>query len=345
VDLAAEWDRLLRKEAADYARVALTNIKREFPSGVYHEMNKPGDFPFRPRARTPAFYGSYDWHSCVEMHWLLVRLLRLLPTAVPASEVRSALAAHFSPVAMAAEAEYLGGPGRLAERPYGWGWALALVHETLSFEDPDARRWAAAMAPLAETITGLYLQWLPKATYPVRYGVHSNSAFGMSRALPYARRLAASGQPALLEAITGKAYTWFASDTLYPGGWEPSGQDFLSPALCEAELLAAVMPQEEFASWLSVFLPGIAGGEPGALFTPVAVSDSSDGQIAHLHGLNASRAWAWRRIAEELPPGDPRVEPAQAAARAHAEASLPHVVGDDYMVEHWLACYAVLMLS
>ncbi len=345
MDLAAEWGLLLRQEAAGYAQVALANIRREFPSGIYQDMTKPGDFPFRPKARSPVFYGSYDWHSCVEMHWLLVRLLRTLPDAVPASQIRSALSAHFSPVGLAAEAEFIGGRGGRWERPYGWGWALELVRETQLLTDPDGKKWASAMEPLADALTSCFLQWLPKEIYPVRHGVHANSAFSLSRALPYARSRAEEGDSALLDAITDKADLWFEGDTLYPGGWEPSGHDFLSPALCEAELMAQVLPQDEFSGWLSVFLPGIGGGEPAALFTPAIVSDATDGQIAHLHGLNASRAWCWRRIAGSLPGGDPRIGPAVAAARVHAEAALPHVIGDDYMVEHWLACYAVLLLS
>jgi hypothetical protein len=340
-----DWDELLRAGAAGYAAVALANIRREFPSAVYHTMTAPGDYPYRPRARTPVFYGSYDWHSSVAMHWLLARLLRVAPGAVPAAGLRSALDSQFSPVALAAEAEFISGPSGRAERPYGWGWALALAAECAVLDGPDGPRWAAALAPLADVITAAFLAWLPKATYPVRHGVHGNSAFGLARALPYARLRAAAGDDALLGAVTAKAQQWFSGDTLYPGGWEPSGQDFLSPALTEAELMAQVLPEPEFASWLSVFLPGIAGGQPGSLFTPVVVTDASDGQLAHLHGLNASRAWCWRRIAEALPAGDPRTGPALAAARAHAGAALPHVAGDDYMVEHWLACYAVLLLS
>jgi hypothetical protein len=345
VDLVAEWSDLLRREASGYARLALENIRREFPSDVHHVMTKPGDFPFRPKARTPTFYGSFDWHSCLEMHWLLVRLLSTMPDAVPELEVRIGLNAHFSQVALVAEAEFIAGPGALGQRPYGWGWALALIRETQSFDDPDGRKWAAAMEPLADAVTGLFTEWLPKATYPVRYGVHSNSAFGMSRALPYAQQRAADGNRMLLDAITAKALAWYGSDILYPGAWEPSGHDFLSPALCEAELMARILPQSEFGEWLSIFLPGIAGGEPVALFTPAVVSDPTDGAIAHLHGLNASRAWCWRRIAESLPADDQRTASALQAAKVHAEAALPHVVGDDYMVEHWLACYAVLMLS
>jgi hypothetical protein len=340
-----DWTKMLQEQAASYARVALDNIKREFPSGVYHTMRKPGDFPYRPRARTPAFYGSFDWHSCVEMHWLLVRLLRIAPDAVPAQEIRAALSAHFERVALAAEEEFIAGPDGLGERPYGWSWALALSHETASLDDEYGRKWAAALAPLADKLEGLFLDWLAKATYPVRYGVHANSAFGLSRALPYATARARSSDRGLLEAITGKANAWFGGDMLYPGAWEPSGHDFLSPALTEAELMAQVLHREEFADWLGMFLPGIEGAEPASLFTPAIVSDSSDGQFAHLHGLNASRAWCWRRLAASLPEGDPRIGPARTAARVHAEAALPHVVGSDYMVEHWLAAYAVLLLS
>ena len=345
MELADDWGELLRAEAPNYARVALTNIRREFPSGVYHNMTAPGDFPFRPKARTPAFYGSYDWHSCVEMHWLLLRLLRIAEDVIPAKQIRSVLNARFRPVALAAEKEFIASRNSLSERPYGWGWALALVHEAQALDDPEAKKWATALQPFADAVTGCFLGWLPKATYPVRHGVHQNSAFGMARAWDYAQARAATGDAALLEAITAKAYAWFGGDTMYPAAWEPSGHDFLSPALAEAELMARVFPPDEFGTWLSVFLPGIAGGEPATLFTPAMVSDPADGAIAHLHGLNASRAWGWRRIAEALPAGDPRIEPAVAAARTHAGAALPHVIGDDYNVEHWLACYAVLMLS
>jgi len=340
-----DWTRALHAEAASYARVALANVGREFPSGVSHTMKAPGDFPYRPRARTPVFYGSFDWHSCVQMHWLLVRLLRVAAGAVPASEIRAVLGRRFQRVALAAEERFIAGPDGLAECPCGWGWALALVHETATWDDQDGRKWASAMAPLADELGGLFLEWLLTATYPVRYGVHPNSAFGLSRALPYAAARARSGDPALLEAITAKALAWFGSDMLYPGSWEPSGHDFLSPALTEAELMAQILHRSEFADWLGMFLPGIEQGEPASLFTPAAPPDSGNGNIAHLHGLNASRAWCWRRLAESLPEGDPRIGPAVTAARAHAAAALPHVVVDDYAAGHWLAPCAVLMLS
>ncbi|MFY9933379.1 MAG: DUF2891 domain-containing protein [Streptosporangiaceae bacterium] len=325
--------------------MALENIAREFPSYLIVQMNEPGDFPHRPRDRTPVFYGSYDWHSCVEMHWVLVRLLKVAAGAVPATEIRAVLDAQFTAEALRREAEFITGGGR-SERPYGWGWALSLIHELAGWTgDEDAKRWAAAMEPLATVLTDSYLEWLPIQTYPVRSGLHPNSSFGLSRALPFARMQAGLGQPALDAAIEAAAARWYLPDTGYPGGWEPSGHDFLSPALTEAELMARLLAPEEFAPWLEAFLPGLAAGEPAALFSPVVVSDSSDGQIAHLHGLNLSRAWCWRRLAETLPAGDQRIGPCLEAMQRHADAALPHVVGDDYMVGHWLAAYAVLLFS
>jgi hypothetical protein len=276
------------------------------------------------------------------MHWVLVRLLRAAPQSVPEAEIRRALHRHFTSDALQVEAEFIGHPSnRGRQRPYGWGWALQLIHDVQSWDDADARVWSGSFAPLARALAQNFVEWLPKATYPVRYGVHQNSAFGFSRALPYAR----ARDSVLGEALTSKARQWFEADSDYPARFEPSGSDFLSPALTEAELMAQLLPPDAFASWLERFLPGIADQMPAELFTPVVVSDPTDGQIAHLHGLNASRAWCWRRIAESLPAGDERLAPAVMAMRAHAAAALPHVAGSDYMVEHWLAAYAVLLMT
>jgi hypothetical protein len=343
--VAADCQGILREQATAYAEVAVTNIGKEFPSLLVHLMSEPGDFPARPAERTPVFYGSLDWHSCVEMHWLLVRLLRLAGDSVPAAEIRALLDGQFTVDKLAAEASFVTSVDGRHERPYGWAWALALVHEIAILGDAQSSRWLTAIAPLADALTNGFLGWLPKATYPVRYGVHANSAFALSLALPFAARQAQAGRPELATAIEAKALGWFEDDADYPGSYEPSGHDFLSPALTEAELMSRLLAQPEFADWLSAFLPGIADGEPVTLFTPAVVSDASDGQIAHLHGLNASRAYCWRRIAENLPPGDARIGPALSAARTHLDAALPHVIGDDYMVEHWLAVYAVLALS
>jgi hypothetical protein len=345
VDLAAEWLGRLRADLDGYARLALENIAREYPSLVTALLTGPDQFPARPRDRTPVFFGSLDWHSCVEMHWVLVRVLKVAPGVVPAAEIRAALDRQFTPASLAAEAEFIKLTGN-GERHYGWGWALTLVHELASWEqDHDAVRWAAAMEPLASAVTANFLGWLSRATYPVRTGLHANSSFALSLALPYAGMAARAGQPELQSAINDAAQRWYATDAGYPAGWEPSGSDFLSPALAEAELMARLLPPGEFAGWLEAFLPGIAAAEPATLFTPAVVSDASDGQIAHLHGLNLSRAWCWRRLAETLPPGDARVPVCVQASGRNAEAALSHVVGDDYMVSHWLAAYAVLMFS
>jgi len=342
VALTDDFQNRLRPELDGYARLALDNIGREFPSYVTVLLTGPGEFPARPRDRTPVFYGSFDWHSCVEMHWVLVRLLKVAADAIPAAGIRAALDRQFTSAGLRAEAEFMRTKGGF-ERPYGWGWALALAHELATWPgDQDAPRWAAAMEPLSEALTESFLGWLPKATYPVRTGLHANSSFGLSLALPYARALAGNG---LAAAIEDAAHRWYRTDADYPAAWEPSGHDFLSPALAEAELMARLLPAGEFAPWLAAFLPGLAAGEPASLFTPAVVSDSGDGQIAHLHGLNLSRAWCFRRLAETLPPGDPRVPACTEASRRHAEASLPHVTSDDYRVTHWLAAYAVLLFS
>jgi hypothetical protein len=345
-----DYGQILQQNAAAYARVAIDNIGREFPSSILHTMTAPGDFPYRPAERSPVFYGSYDWHSCVEMHWLLVRLLRTAPGSVPADEIVATLDRQFAEDAIAFEAAFIAGPDGRFERPYGWGWALTLAAEVAALAAgrgglAAARRWSSALEPLAAALVGCFLDWLPKATYSVRYGAHQNSAFGMGRALPHALDLARAGDGRLATAIEETATRWFGADKVYPAGWEPSGSDFLSPALTEAELMARLLPADRFADWLAEFLPDMGERQPAAIFTPAVVSDSSDGQTAHLHGLNASRAWCWRRIAASLDGGDPRVAPAEEAAAVHAAAALPHVVGDHYNVEHWLAAYAVLLLT
>jgi hypothetical protein len=278
------------------------------------------------------------------MHWALVRLLRYAGDALAAAEVRAALDAHLTADAVAVEAAYFA-DHRGFERPYGWGWALTLAAELSTWDDPDARRWAANMRPLGDAIADLFLEWLPRATYPSRDGAHANSAFGLARALTFARQRAEGGDPRLSDAIAAAASRWFADDTDYPAWYEPGGGDFLSPALTEAELMSELLAPSRFAQWLDPFLPGLAAGRPRSLFQPATVSDPTDGQIAHLHGLNLYRAYAWRRLSAALPGGDPRRAVMQRAVDRHADASLPAVTGSDYMVEHWLACYAVLLLS
>ncbi|MEV7548353.1 DUF2891 domain-containing protein [Amycolatopsis sp. NPDC089917] len=344
-----EWEsersRLLATGAGDLARTALTNVVREFPHHESHWHHEGVAIP-APKQSHPCFYGSFDWHSCVEMFWVLVRLLRHHPELVPAEEIRGVLDAHLTAEALAGEvAFFTPDEHRNTQRPYGWSALLELAFETATWDDPDAARWSANLRELSALFVTRYLDWLPRATYPIRYGIHENGAFGLSRALPYAGHLADQGDPRLRLVITETARRWFGSDRDYPGSWEPSGADFLSPALAEAELMTRLLSPAEFADWLQGFLPGIADREPATLFTPAIVSDTSDGQIAHLHGLNLHRAWCWHRLAQSLSADDARIPDLLETARTHTHASLAQTTGGAYMVEHFLAYYALLLLS
>ena len=330
-DLDASRRGLLAGHAATFAETALKNIRREFPNFVVHVMHEAGDFPQRPRELHPAFFGSFDWHSCVQMHWLLVRLLRTTPESLPCAEIRAALSESLTARNLAAEAASFRA-GAYVVRPYGWGWALMIGHELGEWDgDPDARGWSAAMEPLVAEIERAFLEFLPRSAYPSRRGEHSNTAFGLRLCLDFARRRADAGQPALLESLTDAVERWYAADTDYPAGWEPDATDFLSPALVEAELTAALWPRERALPWLEAFLPGIRTRTPASLFSPAIAADSngsgssgsgsgSDGELAHLHGLNLSRAWCRRRLAERLSSADPRVPVMLDAAARDAEA-------------------------
>jgi hypothetical protein len=336
---------ILRERALGYMRIALENITREYPVMPYFIVTGPGPYPTH-REFHPAFYGSFDWHSCVEMHWVIVRLLRMFPDEVPDNAARTTLNQHLTAENVAKEIEFYSDPNhRTLNRPYGWGWLLTLAHELESWEDPDGQRWAEQLCPLSDLLSENFVSWLPMLTYPQRWGIHPNTAFSLSRAYDHAVHLGANGDNALLSAIQDATARFFWDDTDYPARYEPSGADFLSPALTEAELMSRVLDSAMLSNWLERFLPNIEKAEPLELFEPVTVSDPTDGQIAHLHGLNLSRAWAFTALAERLPEDDPRIEPMLAAAERHAEASLPFVAGSDYMVEHWLAAYATLLLS
>ncbi len=333
----------LEQVAATYAKSILHSIQQEYPNQMQHMMTGPDDRP-TPREAHPAFYGCFDWHSSVELHWVLIRLLRLVQHAFDTTETMKVLNAHLTPETLAKEAAYMRARPHF-ERPYGWGWALTFVHELTLWEDEAAQRWLEAARLLADVITEGFLEWLPKATYPIRIGMHSNSAFGLARSVPWARYLATQGDSRLLTSITKAAIQWYGADRDYPAHYEPSGTDFLSPALTEIDLMSLVLEREEFLTWMDAFLPQLASGEPKSLFEPAFVSDASDGQLAHLHGLNIYRAFVWQHLNEILPMDDSRRPHLEAGSRVHAQASMGAVTGSDYMVEHWLACYAMLYLS
>lgn len=335
-----------------FAALVLGHIDREYPNKLDHVMNSPAEV-LGPRQLHPIFYGSFDWHSSVHGHWLLVRALRLYPSMAQAGEVRTILDARFTPPNVEAEVAYLKQSLRATfERTYGWAWLLKLGAELkLGLADgpklaPETAaafaRWDQTLAPLMAAFEDRFLTYLPKATYPIRVGTHNNSAFALALAIDYAR---AAERPALGAMIADKARAWYAKDENYPA-WEPDGTDFLSPGLVEAECMRRLLEPAEFQAWFSKFFPRFAAGkrEPATLFTPATVSDRTDGQITHLDGLNLSRAWCWRSIASTLPATDARRANALDAYKTHLESALPHVSGD-YMGEHWLATFALLALT
>jgi len=331
---------LLAEHADAWLALAIENILLEYPHHPWIYATGPESYRLH-RDTHPVFFGSFDWHSCVEMYWVAIRLMRLFPGLPHEDHARTVIDSLLTPKNVDCEVGFFTTPfHRSFERPYGWGWLLTLWHELDIANDPDSRRWHDALRPLAETIMDLFADWLPKMTYPQRTGMHTNTAFGLDRSWDAVSR----HRPDLLETMRQRALDWFQEDRDYPGHYEPSGADFLSPALCEAVLMSRVLGND-FPEWLSGFLPGIEDRRPEQLFTPAIVTDESDGQIAHLHGLNLSRAWAFRTIAENLPSADERRSSVRGAMDTHAAASLGQVQGSDYMVEHWLAAYAVLLLS
>jgi Protein of unknown function (DUF2891) len=333
---------LTAEVASRFAAIALGHLTREYPNKLEHVLTGAQDVK-PPRALHPIFFGSFDWHSCVHGHWLLARLYRRLPQLPEAPAIRALLDAQFTAEKVEGELQYLQAPAtRGFERPYGWAWALALQAELLRQESGEGRRWAATLAPLAKEFVRRFEAYLPLATYPVRAGVHSNTAFALLLARDYAVAARNSGFAGL---CADAALRWYRADRGCPA-WEPSQDDFLSPALTEAALMADVMPRQDFAAWLAAFLPQAARGEPATLFTPATVSDRSDGKIAHLDGLNLSRAWCWRRILGDLGAADPLRPRAQAAIDSHLTSALGQVAGAAYMGgEHWLATFALLALD
>ena len=327
--------------AAAFATVGIANVARPYPHKLDHVLECPEPLAADHVARHPVFCGAYDWHSAVHMHWLLVRALRAVPEGEVAGEIRDTLVARLTAAGLATERASLSSPAaRTFERPYGWAWLLELRAELGRLEEvePRAARWAAAVDPLARDLAARLATFVGAAGYPIRAGTHGNTAFACLLALDYAR---VCGDHDLTTAIRRAAERWYGGDRDAQPAWEPSLTDFLSPILCAAALLAAVMPAEAFAAWFAEFLPhGI-----GPLAEPPVVGDRRDPQLAHLDGLCLSRAWCLRRIAAALPAEHARLAELRAAAEANFEPALPHTVGGDYAGEHWLASFAALALG
>lgn len=328
--------------AERFAQLALACVEKEYPNKISHVLNGAADVK-PPSQLTPAFYGCYDWHSSVHGHWLLARLARRFPDAPFAEPARAALRKSLTAENLAAEAAYLRGVGRTSfERPYGLAWLLQLIAELREWDDPQAREMLANLRPLEEAALEQLTTWLPKLSHPVRIGEHAQSAFALGLLLDYAR---SAPNEKFAKLLADKARQFYFADKNAPLAYEPSGEDFLSPVLGEADVMRRVLAPAEFAKWLKEFLPQLPlKGDAGWL--PVAISpDPSDPKLAHLDGLNLSRAWMLEGILSGLPPNDPRRAALSAAAKAHRNAGLAAVTGEHYEGGHWLGSFAVYLVS
>jgi hypothetical protein len=313
------------------ARIALGHVAKEYPHKLDHILSGRED-ALPPRVLHPIFFGSFDWHSCVHGWWTLLTLRRRFPQIQEAAAIAKLASDSFTFEKVAAELAYLERPlSRGFERPYGWAWLLQLHLETTRHEE----RWGTELESLARVFADRLRAYLKVLTYPIRVGTHSNTAFALILSLEWAEAF----DSALAHQIRDRARHWFGADRDCQA-WEPGGDEFLSPALIEALCMARTEPAL-FPMWFAEFLPRVSKREPATLFVPAVVSDRSDGKIAHLDGLNLSRAWCWRSIAPLL--AEPERALAEATAETHLAAALPHIAGD-YMGEHWLASFALLVL-
>jgi hypothetical protein len=319
--------------AARLARIALGHVRQEYPHKLDHVLGSDED-ALPPHVLHPIFYGSFDWHSCVHGWWTLLTLRRLFPDTDEARAIARLAEQSFTAEKVEVEKAYLNRPiSRGFERPYGWAWLLQLHLEASRHREG----WAALLEPLARAFADRLADYLEVMTYPIRVGTHFNTAFALILSLEWAE----SFDEDLAKLICAQAKHWFGNDCDCQA-WEPGGDEFLSPALIEALCMSRVLTEPEFHGWFGAFLPKLGTGEPGTLFMPATVSDRSDGKIAHLDGLNLSRAWCWRNLAPLLPTDEAQL--AYDTAEAHLEAAMPHVAGD-YMGEHWLASFALLALT
>jgi hypothetical protein len=328
--------------AERFARLALSCVGREYPNKIAHVLN--GDSEVKPpRELTPAFFGCYDWHSAVHGHWLLARLARTMPDAPFAAEARAALSRALTPANVAGEVRYLEGAGRVSfERPYGLAWLLQLAAEIREWPSPEARGWSTALEPLERVAADRIGTWLPKLSHPIRIGEHSQTAFALGLVLDWARG-AGDRQRAL--ALESRIRELYAADRACPLAYEPSGEDFLSPCLGEADLMRRILPPREYAAWLAGFLPGLPKDGSAGWLAPAVVTDPGDPKLAHLDGLNLSRAWMLEGMAAGLPAGDRRLASLRATAAAHRAAGLRAVTGEHYEGGHWLGTFAVYLVT
>jgi hypothetical protein len=331
-------------QAEKLAALALACVHQEYPNKIAHTLAGDGDAR-PPRALTPVFYGCFDWHSAVHGHWLLARVGRLYPGTPLAAKAEAALAKNITAEAVAGEVAYLRAPGRQEfERPYGLAWLLQLTMELREWDSQQARDLAARLVPLEKEAVQRLSDWLPKLTRPIRTGEHSQTAFAFGLALDWARHV---GDGAFEALLVERSRAFYAKDRACPLSYEPSGQDFVSPCFAEADLMRRVLPPREFAAWLGTFLPDIPRGTAAdaSWLEPGVVLDPADGKLAHLDGLNLSRAWMLEGIASALPAADPRRPALEGAARRHRDVGLAAVTGGHYAGGHWLGTFAVYLTS
>jgi hypothetical protein len=327
--------------AERFAPLALGCVHREYPNKIAHVMSTDDDAQ-PPRQLTPAFFGCYDWHSAVHGHWLLARVLRLHPEGTFASEARIALGRSLSAENVAEEVRYLEGEGRISfERPYGLAWLLQLGAELREW-GTEVGAWSAALEPLERLAAARISGWLPNLTRPIRVGEHSQTAFAFGLILDWART---AGDADLERLVVSRSRDYYLDDRDCPLEYEPSGHDFLSPCLAEADLMRRVLEPEEFARWLAGFLPSLPTDDSGDWLEPGVVLDPTDPKLAHLDGLNLSRAWMLEGMAAGLPGGDARVAALRAAAAIHRETGLRAVTGEHYEGGHWLGTFAVYLVT
>jgi hypothetical protein len=332
--------------ATKFAGLALDCVHREYPNKIGHVLNSAADAR-TPASLHPVFYGCFDWHSSVHGHWLLVRLLRTVPADQMPPELReriiTALNQSFTAQGAAAEVEYFEAENRKSyERPYGSAWLLQLTAELREWQDPMAEAWLETLQPLEAVIVAQIKSWLPKLAYAIRLGTHNQSMFAFGLILDWAN---AAGDTQMTELVTERSLAFHLGDRNCPLDYEPSGEDFLSPCLMEADLMRRILPQEEFAQWLNGFLPSIPHDGSGDWLAIGIVMDPTDGKLVHLDGVNLSRAWNLENIARALPGSDPRRPSLLAAGKIHAEAGLANVSAEHYEGSHWLASFATYLVS
>ena len=332
--------------AQRFAALALACVHQEYPNKLAHSLNSDADVA-PPRKLTPAFYGCYDWHSSVHGHWLLARLARTVPDAAFTPDARAALQQSLTQANIAQEVIYLKADGRASfERPYGLAWLLQLGAELREWgkaePTPAVRELAANLRPLEEAAAERLRTWLPKLSHPVRSGEHSQTAFALGLVIDYARN---TGDQEFLNLLLGKARDFYMADKNCPLAYEPSGEDFLSPCLAEADVMRRVLSPTDFANWLHQFLPQVSATASDSWLRPEKSPDQSDPKLAHIDGLNLSRAWMLDGIASGLPKNDPRIAVLEHCAAAHRSAGLAAVTGEHYEGGHWLGSFAVYLVT